>query len=139
MDMQRICRGCWRESGPIDALIHCGDVEWRRRIILRSWQECPSYIVAGIMTTSVYWIAEMEFGTGRKQIFLTHGHYYGVSMGTEMIKEEGESRKADIVVFGHTHISRVVRYRTTLQFESRQSGLSETGGQKAQLYDHGAE
>ena len=34
---------------------------------------------------------------------LIHGHLYGVTLGTEGIKEEGKSRNADIVMFGHTH------------------------------------
>ncbi len=87
---------------PIDALIHCGDVEGEEDYITEL-AECPSYIVAGNNDYFSVLDREMEFELGGKHIFLTHGHYYGVSMGTEMIKEEGESRSADIVVFGHTH------------------------------------
>ena len=34
---------------------------------------------------------------------LTHGHYYYITMGTQMIKEDAKARGFDIVMFGHTH------------------------------------
>ena len=40
---------------------------------------------------------------GSKRVFITHGHNYYVSLDPEMIKEEGRARKADIVMYGHTH------------------------------------
>ena len=46
---------------------------------------------------------EADFELAGKKIFLCHGHHYGVSMGVERIREEGQSRKADIVMYGHTH------------------------------------
>ncbi len=46
---------------------------------------------------------EEEFDIGKYHAFITHGHYYYVSMGCETIIEEGRSRGADIVMFGHTH------------------------------------
>ena len=36
-------------------------------------------------------------------MFITHGHGYGISMGTERLEEEARYRKAEIVMFGHTH------------------------------------
>ena len=38
-----------------------------------------------------------------KKIVLTHGDLYGVKFGCEGIKNLALSRKADIVLFGHTH------------------------------------
>ena len=34
---------------------------------------------------------------------ITHGHYYYVSMGVEVLVGEARARGADIVMFGHTH------------------------------------
>ena len=34
---------------------------------------------------------------------LTHGHYYNVSAGLELLKNEAIARGANIVMFGHTH------------------------------------
>lgn len=39
-----------------------------------------------------------------KKIFLTHGHLYGVKTDLDRLSSAAESRGADIVLFGHTHI-----------------------------------
>lgn len=39
-----------------------------------------------------------------KRIFMTHGHMYGVKHGLYQLTAESRQRKADIVLFGHTHI-----------------------------------
>ena len=39
-----------------------------------------------------------------KKIVATHGDMYGVKGGYENLKSLARSRKADIVLFGHTHI-----------------------------------
>lgn len=38
-----------------------------------------------------------------RKIFYTHGHLYGVKYGMEKVKEAARARKADVVLFGHTH------------------------------------
>jgi putative phosphoesterase len=39
-----------------------------------------------------------------KTIFLTHGHMYYVKSGLERLKEKAAAVKADIVLYGHTHM-----------------------------------
>ena len=34
---------------------------------------------------------------------MTHGHYYGVSMGLYGVLDEGKARECQVVLFGHTH------------------------------------
>ena len=46
---------------------------------------------------------EREIQLGTHKILLTHGHYYGVSMGPEGVVDEARSRGCDIVMYGHTH------------------------------------
>ena len=46
---------------------------------------------------------EKEVWIGRYKVLLTHGHYYRVSMTTELIKEEAISRGCQVAMFGHTH------------------------------------
>lgn len=87
---------------PIDALIHCGDVEGQEDYI-SALAECPTFIVAGNNDYFSDLNREMEFSLDGKNIFLTHGHYYGVAMGNEKILEEGRGRGVDMVMFGHTH------------------------------------
>ena len=69
MDMQRICRGCWERIWPIDALIHCGDVEGEEDYIAEL-AECPSYIVAGNNDYFSVLDREMEFELGGSRYFL---------------------------------------------------------------------
>ena len=40
---------------------------------------------------------------GKTQFMLTHGHKYGVKSGFSELILEGKKRKADAIIFGHTH------------------------------------
>ena len=74
------------EECPLDMLIHLGDAEGSEHFI-PDWvnPEC-----------------RMEMVLGHKA-FITHGHYYGVSMGPEGLVDEAKSRGCDIAMYGHTH------------------------------------
>ena len=41
---------------------------------------------------------------GKYKVLLTHGHRYGVNFSTSAILETAKKHKADIVMFGHTHV-----------------------------------
>ena len=88
--------------GQIDLLIHCGDVEGSEAFI-KSIAGCPVHMVAGNNDFFTDLAQEEEFEIGKYRVLLTHGHHYYVSVGTEAILEEAESRGVDIVMFGHTH------------------------------------
>lgn len=88
--------------GTPDMLIHCGDVEGSEYFI-RSIAGCPVHMVAGNNDFFTDLKKEEEFYIGDYKVWLTHGHNYYVSMGTEFIREEAKSRGVDIVMFGHTH------------------------------------
>ena len=47
-----------------------------------------------------------EYEAEGARIFYTHGHAYGVKSGDETIISAARERKADILLFGHTHQSR---------------------------------
>lgn len=87
---------------PVDMVVHCGDIEGGE-YLLEKTAGCPLQVVRGNNDFFTELPQELEFDVGGKHVFLTHGHYYYVSMGTEKIIEEAKSRAADIVVFGHTH------------------------------------
>ena len=92
-----------RKEEPVDMLIHCGDTEGGEDWI-RQHTRCLSVpIVKGNNDFFCRLPAELELDAEGKHIFITHGHGYGVSMGTERLVEEALSRKADIVMYGHTH------------------------------------
>ena len=84
---------------PIDMLIHCGDVEGSEDYI-RGMADCPVHIVAGNNDFFCELPKEEEFLIGKYRVLLTHGHYYYITMGTQMIKEDGRARGFDIVMFG---------------------------------------
>ena len=87
---------------PLDGIIHCGDLEGSEgRFALAA--DCPVYFVAGNNDFFSDLKRELEFDLGSHRAFLTHGHYYLVSMDLENIRAEGVSRGADLVFFGHTH------------------------------------
>lgn len=43
-----------------------------------------------------------------KRIFYTHGHNFSVKYGIQRLKELATQNNYDIVLFGHTHISRIL-------------------------------
>ena len=79
------------QTGPIDQLIHLGDVEGGAEHIRELAGDAPAAIIAG----------NNDFGGHR--IFMTHGHGYFVHSGTLYLKREARKKGADIVMFGHTH------------------------------------
>ena len=89
-------------EAPFDMLVHCGDVEGRE-FYIEALAECPCSIVSGNNDFFSDLPREEEFWIGEYHILITHGHYYGVSVGTERLKEEAMLRGIDIVMYGHTH------------------------------------
>lgn len=85
-----------------DFLCHMGDLEGSEDRI-RMMAECPVAMVAG---NNDFWTdlnEETVFELQGFRIFMTHGHYYYVSMGTEEVKRAARRNGADIVLFGHIH------------------------------------
>lgn len=87
---------------PIDMLIHCGDAEGSEYFI-GECAGCPMEIILGNNDFFSSLPKEREFEIGKYKIWLTHGHYFYVSMGPERIIEEAKARGVDIVMYGHTH------------------------------------
>lgn len=90
------------QAGHIDMFIHLGDVEGGEEY-LDAVLDCEKHMVRGNNDFFSDLPKEEEFYIGKYKIFITHGHGYYVSLETEYIKEEGKSRDADVVMFGHTH------------------------------------
>ena len=88
--------------GQIDMFVHLGDVE-NGEFYLDAVIECEKHIIGGNNDFFSDLPREEEFYIGKKKVFITHGHPYGVSAGTEELKRAGTSRGVDIVMFGHTH------------------------------------
>ena len=88
--------------GPIDMVIHCGDIEGSEYAI-EAGAGCPVEMVAGNNDFFSDLPMEREFELGQYKVWVTHGHHYYVSMGNERLKQEARSRGVDIVFYGHTH------------------------------------
>lgn len=92
-----------RKEEPVDMMIHCGDTEGEEDWIRRHTTCLSVPIVKGNNDFFSRLPSELELDIEGRHVFITHGHGYGVSMGTERLAEEALSRKADIVMYGHTH------------------------------------
>ena len=93
------------KTAPFDMMIHLGDTEGSEAYF-KDWIKndlCVVHVVRGNNDFFSHAEAEKEISIGKYRAFLCHGHMYGVSLGTENIKEEARSRKVNIVMFGHTH------------------------------------
>lgn len=91
------------ENGPVDMLIHLGDVEGKEDYI-EALAGCPVHMVSGNndFFSNLPW--EEEFFIGDLHVFITHGHGYYVGMGEDHLKAEARGRGADVVMYGHTHV-----------------------------------
>lgn len=85
-----------------DMVIHCGDAEGSEEILTKA-TSCPVHIVLGNNDFFSYLPKELELEIGSFKVWVTHGHNYYVSMGSEIIEREARARGFDIVMFGHTH------------------------------------
>lgn len=89
-------------EGQLDMVIHCGDAEGSE-YLLQEAAGCPLHIVMGNNDFFSNLPREEELEIAGKKVLITHGHYYCVSNGYELLKDEGLARGFDIVMYGHTH------------------------------------
>ena len=92
------------EECPLDMLIHLGDAEGSEHFI-PDWvnPDCRMEMVLGNNDFFSRLDREREIDIAGHKAFITHGHYYGVSMGPEGLVDEAKSRGCDIAMYGHTH------------------------------------
>ena len=93
---------------PIDMLLHCGDIEKDEEYI-RMAAECPVYMVAGNNDLGGRLEKELFIDIGKYHIMITHGHYYSVNYGLNMLVTAAKRKGANIVMFGHTHVPVIER------------------------------
>ena len=92
------------QEKPLDMLIHLGDAEGsENRIPEWAGAGCMMAMVMGNNDFFSRLERELEIELGPHRALLTHGHYYGVSMGPEGLADEARSRGCDIAMYGHTH------------------------------------
>ena len=95
--------GVIEQVGPIDMLIHCGDVE-RGDDYIRSLVDCPVHMVSGNNDYNLDLPAQDIFNIGDYKVLVVHGHTFYVYRGVERLKQYALQNSIDIVMFGHTHV-----------------------------------
>lgn len=94
-------------TAPFDMLIHLGDAEGSEDRITAWCREqnpdCQVYMILGNNDFFSRLDREKEISIGKYRAFLTHGHFYSVSVGTERLVDEAKDRGVQIAMFGHTH------------------------------------
>ena len=93
--------GVIEQVGPIDMLIHCGDVE-RGDDYIRSLVDCPVHMVSGNNDYNLDLPAQDIFNIGDYKVLVVHGHTFYVYRGVERLKQYALQNNIDIVMFGHT-------------------------------------
>lgn len=90
----------------VTGVIHLGDIERDFIALRKEFDRIPFYGVVGNNDFFSSMEKEQLIIIKEKRIFLTHGHYYirGFSNIDSLIYR-GMELKADIVLFGHTHVS----------------------------------
>ncbi len=96
-----------KKENPFDMVIHCGDIEGGE-YILEKLAGCRVEVVPGNNDFFANMEPEREFTLCGKKFWVTHGHYYYVSMGPERLISEAKARGVDVVLYGHTHRPSVI-------------------------------
>ncbi|MBE6904251.1 MAG: metallophosphoesterase [Ruminococcaceae bacterium] len=86
-----------------DIVFHLGDLVSDAQKIREAFDKEYFYFVSG---NNDYFQAlnEQNVEFEGKRIFACHGHHYGVKNGLSYLYNAAKERKADIVLFGHTHM-----------------------------------
>lgn len=86
----------------VDLILHAGD-HFQDGVKLAAMVGIPVVAVTGNCDPPWAGPAEELLAVAGKNIFITHGHFYGVKSGVSSLVERARELKADVVIFGHTH------------------------------------
>ncbi|MCD8026514.1 MAG: metallophosphoesterase [Clostridiales bacterium] len=87
-----------------EIIVHCGDGADQAMYLKDNYRDKMIVAVRG----NCDWCSPLPptetLNVCGKRIFVTHGHLYGVKSGLYNVMSIAGDRKADILLFGHTHI-----------------------------------
>ena len=86
-----------------DAIIHLGDHISDARELQMRLPEMICYMVTGNCDSQSSGKSELFLPLEGTNIFLTHGHNYGVKRGLTALKDKARAMGADLALYGHTH------------------------------------
>lgn len=109
-----------------EVVIHLGDGEEEAADARDSFRDRMFLMVSGNCDWGSVLPAEGFTTLAGKNIFYTHGYTYNVKYGMYEIISAARSRKADILLFGHTHEA-LTEYRDGLYLMNPGSLCGSTG------------
>lgn len=103
-----------QDMGEVDAIFHLGDyikdVDYIEAVysgdIYVVHGNCDLF--AGVSDDGNIYPSEIVVTLEDKKIFATHGHRYRAKEGLNTLYYKSKEIKADIVLFGHTHCSKII-------------------------------
>ena len=87
-----------------DVIIHCGDGREQFEYLKENYTDKMVVGVKGNCDLASPLMSKEVLRICGKTIFVTHGHLYNAKSSMYHLFCAGKEEKADIVVFGHTHI-----------------------------------
>lgn len=92
-----------KEQSP-DMVIHLGDCVKDIKEVSGYFPKLQVIILSGNNDYGFITPSEKEITLSGKRFFITHGHRYGVKYSLNSLIDNANLRKADVLLFGHTHI-----------------------------------
>ena len=93
-----------KRVGPIDMIIHAGDLSGSERDIDNAIPGCAVKMVTGNNDYGSRLSPVELFEFDGYTVLLTHGHRDGVYYGTDRLIYKAAECGANIVIYGHTHV-----------------------------------
>jgi len=87
-----------------DLILHLGDCDSDTCILTETFPHIPLRVVRGNCDLLSKSPLLENFLIVERRVIMTHGHRYEVKSGYDSLIHMGQSARADILLFGHTHI-----------------------------------
>ena len=92
------------EKEKPDVILHLGDVQESETEFCRyAGVDVPAYFVEGNCDRYGFFPETQVVELAGHRIFMTHGHRFYVSFGTDELARAAISEKCDVAIYGHTH------------------------------------
>lgn len=101
-NIAKVCEAI-RQEQP-DMIIHLGDHDRDAVAIQEKFPDIPLHSVCGNCDAAAIAPVEDTIEIGPVTAFITHGHMYDVRWGTDRLVYAAMEEKAEIAMYGHTHI-----------------------------------
>lgn len=120
--------GSIKKEKNIDLLVHCGD-KYKDAEKIASMINAKEFCrVVGNCDYDIRDGANMlNLNIENKHVLVTHGHLQNVKDGLDNLKNLAKEKAADIVLYGHTHISHAETIDNILYFNPGSTILPKNG------------